>query len=232
MAEACASVLGGDYLAGLWRSHLLQCLLWYNSATGNDVWEGSEQNNAFRRRKATRSSPCTAPSWWWASMDCPLQHRRLFISEDDYADGKTEFADIVACHVTTLSLYGLYEVTAGTLTITGRLKQAAWVLVDDQTVRWELTDTSTVDPTPFEERICTTYSDDPDDIGGKVWALLLYHKGRGTRWMEGLISNPVDSEGPLVLGGMAYSLFGTARTGSNMVCVQLLRLCKRAQQVA
>jgi hypothetical protein len=90
------------------------------------------------------------------------------------------------------------KVTAGTLTIAGRLKQAAWILVHDQRARWELADTSTVEPTPFEERICTTYPDDPGDIEGKVWALPLYHKGRGTCWMEGLILSPVNNEGPLV----------------------------------
>jgi hypothetical protein len=59
IASLFAQKLGTDYLAGLWRSTLLSDLL----------WEANPGDSAMKQPLEYR-----APSWSWASMNCPVKY--------------------------------------------------------------------------------------------------------------------------------------------------------------
>ncbi|KAJ8473485.1 hypothetical protein ONZ51_g7844 [Trametes cubensis] len=87
IAEMFAPVLGPDYLAGLWRSTLLEDLLWRRDS--RDQGAVSSQR---RPQQDTR-----APTWSWASFDGPVEYLP-YLSRDDGRE--TIFlAEVVTCTV-------------------------------------------------------------------------------------------------------------------------------------
>ncbi|AEO65242.1 uncharacterized protein THITE_35556 [Thermothielavioides terrestris NRRL 8126] len=58
LAQAVVRESGGEYLAGLWKSGLIEGLLWHKAQPGRDI---------------TPTPEYVAPSWSWASVIGPLQ---------------------------------------------------------------------------------------------------------------------------------------------------------------
>ena len=93
------------YLAGLWKSHLVDQLLWEVSP-----------NTAASRPKAFR-----APSWSWASVDGRVGFRDILES-----NRQNKLAQVVDACVTTAPGDSTGTVTSGFATLKGRLIVAPW----------------------------------------------------------------------------------------------------------
>lgn len=93
------------YLAGLWRSHLIDQLLWEISP-----------NSLATRPKAFR-----APSWSWASVDGRVGFRDILESS-----GQSRLAEVVDASISTKPGDSTGAVTAGFVTLKGRLVSAPW----------------------------------------------------------------------------------------------------------
>jgi hypothetical protein len=68
IARAVQAHTGDRYLAGLWESNLISCLLWYSAwhpAGGNPVFDPSKPAPIFHARQ----TEYTAPSWSWAAIN-------------------------------------------------------------------------------------------------------------------------------------------------------------------
>lgn len=62
IARFVLEITGDEYCAGLWRSRILDCLLW-RKAENKPIKNPSSANPPRPRRE---------PSWSWASLDCPV----------------------------------------------------------------------------------------------------------------------------------------------------------------
>ena len=97
-----------DYIAGLWKPHLPQALLWYhNHVTGRDV------------SKPVRPMTPRAPSWSWAAWDFPEL-------EWEVTSADPVVAEVLDSTVTT-RLVGEGQEIQGTITLRGPLK-LGWLL--------------------------------------------------------------------------------------------------------
>ncbi|KAH3970438.1 hypothetical protein HBI81_020610 [Parastagonospora nodorum] len=88
IARHIASQSNDTYVAGLWRSNLIEGLTW--QATG------------YAKGRTSEPSAYRAPSWSWASIDGPFG--TFSVKADDFS----EVAEILDCHVTlkTDDVYG------------------------------------------------------------------------------------------------------------------------------
>lgn len=102
VAKHVATLLQGDYVAGMWRSHLEGELLWYVAQSGLPG-------------KTSRPAQYRAPSWSWASIDGPVQPGWSSI---DHSLVKVEEVHL---EYLTGDVFG--AVTRGWLRLRGALKQ-------------------------------------------------------------------------------------------------------------
>ena len=151
-----------EYLAGLWKSHLVACLMWWNgSITGHDPNRRGRTTNPYYDQKCLRPTKFRAPSWSWASIDGAISHHR--------GDHFTKTLEIVSCSVTLASSdlpFG--EVTGGSLKVTGDMKRAAWIHANGYQHLFSLA--PSIEPTgskyvPFR-RIGSCFVDSLDDLAG------------------------------------------------------------------
>jgi hypothetical protein len=84
LAAKIADQTGDTYVAGLWRAHLHDDLIW--QATG------------FVAKRTREPTQYRAPSWSWASIDGPFG---IFVRGTGWDVGKwTDVATVLDCHVT------------------------------------------------------------------------------------------------------------------------------------
>ncbi|KAM5341800.1 hypothetical protein ACJ41O_014831 [Fusarium nematophilum] len=83
LADLFAAQMGTDYIAGLWKSTLLKDLL----------WEVDADNSVSKRPLSYR-----APSWSWASVECPVKYLPGWIlsSQATAIDVKTQTLQIAS----------------------------------------------------------------------------------------------------------------------------------------
>ncbi|KAL5354459.1 hypothetical protein ACLOAV_000548 [Pseudogymnoascus australis] len=178
VAEYFSHVLGDEYLAGLWKAYLPQCLMWF--ARRSDDYDFSQLR---------RMDQYIAPSWSWASLNSPTWFGHRFGMPDDIEI----HVKVEVCSVTRAledMLFG--EVMEGHLTISGFLqpvicltrkqqhKSMAFSMVfgvkEPEPVLLSTPSPSTeVPPHPSPETF-TFYPDDPKDFLQKeahLHALLL-----------------------------------------------------------
>jgi hypothetical protein len=93
-----------EYLAGLWKNHLINQLLWM---TYTNLWK-------------SRPKRYLAPSWSWASVNGKVAFRDI-VEADEY----NKLAQVVDAKVMTRS-GKIGEVTGGYVRIRGKLVGAAW----------------------------------------------------------------------------------------------------------
>ena len=72
VAEFFSHILGDEYLAGLWKAYLPQCLMWF-----------SHRSDDYDFVKFTKSDQYIAPSWSWASFNGPIWFGYRFGMPDD-----------------------------------------------------------------------------------------------------------------------------------------------------
>jgi hypothetical protein len=112
IAEFFAGYLGkkkGEYVAGLWKGTLVVDLLWHN----------------FHEKPSSRLTGLGAPSWSWASTNCPITDS--FIGLVGHSDNFHPCVDVLECStvlVNELAPYG--AVVSGELVVHGWLKKV-WV---------------------------------------------------------------------------------------------------------
>ncbi|PSS00831.1 heterokaryon incompatibility protein-domain-containing protein [Coniella lustricola] len=109
LAKAFSRHLNGDeYLAGLWRSHLIKELLWKR-----EKWDNKGQRATATRHKAYR-----APTWSWASINGPVVWDVQLRFED--------CARVLAVAVEPVTADRTGEVRSALLTLCGYLVPLAW----------------------------------------------------------------------------------------------------------
>ncbi len=97
-----------DYIAGLWKPHLPQALLWFHShVTGRDV------------SKPVRPKTPRAPSWSWAAWDFPFLKWKVASSDPAFAE--------VLDSTMARRLVGQGEEVQGIITLRGLLRRG-WLL--------------------------------------------------------------------------------------------------------
>ncbi|KXX76935.1 hypothetical protein MMYC01_206153 [Madurella mycetomatis] len=102
VAKYVAALLQGDYVAGMWRSHLEGELLWYVIQSGLPG-------------KTSRPAQYRAPSWSWASIDGPVQPGWSSVSHS--------LIKVEEVHLEYLTGDVFGAVTRGWLRLRGALKQ-------------------------------------------------------------------------------------------------------------
>ncbi|KAK4155323.1 heterokaryon incompatibility protein-domain-containing protein [Chaetomidium leptoderma] len=102
IAKHLAALLQGDYVAGMWRSHLEGELLWF-VVKSNLPW------------KTSRPAKYRAPSWSWASIDGPVQPGWSNIDES--------LIKVEEVHLEYLTGDVFGAVTRGWLRLRGTLRQ-------------------------------------------------------------------------------------------------------------
>lgn len=106
--------LNDEYVAGLWKKHLLQHLTWAVApfeADGNWGWEQSRRPQAYQ-----------APSWSWASVNERIRHIGGFYSK--------ALASVIDFKVTLASTSEFGHIIDGYVRIWGRLTQATFQASD------------------------------------------------------------------------------------------------------
>ena len=86
IAKVLARKIGNIYLAGIWKQHVFQDLLWRVSPYDDDTtyWSNKEYIQESKRVRfckrpstVTPASSYRAPSWSWATLDGPVRFERL-----------------------------------------------------------------------------------------------------------------------------------------------------------
>lgn len=100
IAERYATILGDEYLAGLWRSSLARDILW--GGGGN--------------RRLSRSSDCNAPSWSWA-----VTSSKVSVPLEGTVDARFQ---VISCEVTLAFAEAKFgSVRGGRLHLRGRVRR-------------------------------------------------------------------------------------------------------------
>jgi Heterokaryon incompatibility protein (HET) len=122
IAEQMHKVLGDQYLAGLWRNHLADQLLW--------VAEYGRE----RTRKSKRSHEYLAPTWSWASIDGEIS-RLGYIS---YTDDRGIMIDILTVRVDLATASPFGQITGAFLQVRGKLAKAVMYVSTEPGGVWSL----------------------------------------------------------------------------------------------
>ncbi|KAK1752038.1 HET-domain-containing protein [Echria macrotheca] len=101
LAESFRVRTGDEYLAGLWKQDLPMQLCWYCP----HVWK----KDTLRLKADTYH----APSWSWASMNCPISTDRNYFSNN--RSGIISMVDILDATVSSSDPGGLHSFTSGEL---------------------------------------------------------------------------------------------------------------------
>jgi hypothetical protein len=106
-----------EYLAGIWRSLLIESLHWYPTS------------NPARSSMARRTHQYRAPTWSWASVEAPIRHIDLVLNDTPFA---TKFvAKIIAASATPKGLDPRGRVSEGYLRIQGPMGVAVVTAVGE-----------------------------------------------------------------------------------------------------
>ncbi|KAL2144178.1 hypothetical protein VTI28DRAFT_9469 [Corynascus sepedonium] len=116
IAQHIAALLQGDYVAGMWRSHLEGELLWYVAQSGVPG-------------KTSRPAQYRAPSWSWASIDGPVRPGWSFTNHS--------LIKIDEVHLDYLTGDVFGAVTGGWLRLHGPLRQLQLVRNYNRGHGWE-----------------------------------------------------------------------------------------------
>ncbi|KAI0723615.1 HET-domain-containing protein [Earliella scabrosa] len=167
-----------EYLAGLWRSTLVEDLLWYKKLD----------------RRHPRPQAYRAPSWSWASID----GRVLASSVDDRLDPnseETETCEIVGCEVveaTPAVPFG--AVSSGTLHLRAAMVEAVWNPDSSTPDIYVLTSTPSTSDSPTEPvHIGSAYPDCKEDVQD-IWAVPVLWNTTA-QYAAGLIVTRADEPG-------------------------------------
>jgi hypothetical protein len=109
IAEQMQKGLGDQYLAGLWRNHLADQLLW------------TAEYGRERTRKSTRPHEYRAPTWSWASIDGEIGR----LGHIRYSDDRGIMIDILAARVDLATASPFGQITGAFLQVKGKLAKAA-----------------------------------------------------------------------------------------------------------
>ena len=109
IASQLQKVLGDQYLAGLWRNHFADQLLW------------TAEYALTRSRKSTRPHDYRAPSWSWAAIDGEIDR----LGHIRYSDGRGIMVDVLAVRVDLASADPFGQITGAFLQVKGKLAKAA-----------------------------------------------------------------------------------------------------------
>ncbi|KAG4443091.1 hypothetical protein IFR05_001417 [Cadophora sp. M221] len=110
LASRFAGLLNDEYCAGLWRSRLAEDLLW--SCTSYP---------------GVRPVQYQAPSWSWAASNHHIVFRRVTIGTK--VSTQDPAFKVLDCKIETDEMSGLFStVKSGILTISGRLREALWLV--------------------------------------------------------------------------------------------------------
>ena len=113
IARELQPLMNSRYLAGLWEAQLPRQLLWV-----------AVRSPTARKIHSNIPMPYRAPSWSWASTDCPLQT----VIQWDWGGGRNRrdyLIDLLAAHVTPAADNdAMGQVVSGHLLIRGRMMEA------------------------------------------------------------------------------------------------------------
>ncbi|KAH9475660.1 hypothetical protein JR316_0011219 [Psilocybe cubensis] len=156
IAQVFQTVLGGDYLAGLWRNTLLSDLLWFK----------------FADMDMARPKIYRAPSWSWASVEGAIVPGKLF---DRELHATETLAEVISC--TVLLRYPEHpfgETKEGTLLLRARLEECRWNIRSSKFIYHKRTTQSNTDDSN-QKIIGTGYIDSKDDQDvHDVYAIPIY----------------------------------------------------------
>lgn len=105
LAKVMQHAFNDQYCAGMWKSHIVTQLSWLPSG-GQLLFPSTP-----------RPSPYRAPSWSWASLDCPISTGWF---QDDFPD-KIDLIDVLECEATNNSGDTTSTITGGYLRLSGWL---------------------------------------------------------------------------------------------------------------
>jgi hypothetical protein len=109
IAAQMHKVLGDQYLAGLWRNHFADQLLW------------TAEYASTRSRNSTRPHDYRAPSWSWAAIEGEIGR----LGHIRYSDGRGIMIDILAVRVELATTDPFGQITGAFLQVKGKLAKAA-----------------------------------------------------------------------------------------------------------
>jgi hypothetical protein len=124
-AHAVRDVVGGTYLAGIWKEDLLVGLLWSASSTWN------------RLKKA---KPRYCPSWSWAALDGVVDYHFRWIRCGNPRQESGLQLKLIEDHVEPVTVDSMGQVISGNLTVSGHIKKVMCLPVG-WGVAWERRDT-------------------------------------------------------------------------------------------
>lgn len=166
-----------QYLAGMWKSNLLETLLWMREA-----------KSPMKRPRRYR-----APSWSWASIDGEVDFPSRFAADDDDERRSRLVVQLVECHAkleNSLTPYG--AVRSGSLKLKGKLRWAIWYYDAEELVlhdkfRDEITGTTRKDAFQdgWEENMADRCMD--------IWCLEVFEQ-TGMYASRGLLLTEVSTE--------------------------------------
>ncbi|KAL5315869.1 hypothetical protein ACEPPN_016742 [Leptodophora sp. 'Broadleaf-Isolate-01'] len=110
LASRFAVLLNDEYCAGLWRSRLAEDLLW-----------------TCVSYPCVRSDNYQAPSWSWAASNHHIIFHRVTVSTK--VSTQDPAFSVLDCKIETEEIGGLFgSIKSGTLTVSGRLREALWLI--------------------------------------------------------------------------------------------------------
>ncbi|KAN0095690.1 HET domain containing protein [Hyaloscypha variabilis] len=123
-AHAVRDIIGGTYLAGIWKEDLLIGLLWSAYST---------------RNRLRKSKPRGCPSWSWAALDGPVVYQ-LYWMQFGYPRQESGLQlKLIEDHIEPLTVDSMGQVISGNLTVSGHIKKVMCLPVG-WGVAWERRD--------------------------------------------------------------------------------------------
>jgi hypothetical protein len=112
-AHAVRDIIGGTYLAGIWKEDLFVGLLW------------SAYSTRYRLRK---SKPRGCPSWSWAALDGPVDYN-LYWMQFGYPRRESGLQlKLIEDHIEPVTVDSMGQVIGGKLRVSGYMKKVTcWV---------------------------------------------------------------------------------------------------------
>jgi len=120
IAAQMQKILGDQYLAGLWRNHFADQLLW------------TAEYASTRSKKSTRPHEYRAPSWSWAAIDSEIGR----LGHIRYSDGRGIMVDVIAVCVNLASGDPFGQITGAFLQVKGKLAKAAMYVSEPPSGIW------------------------------------------------------------------------------------------------
>ena len=122
-------VVGGNYLAGIWKQNFLIGLLWSASST---------------RNRLTKPTKWRAPSWSWAALDSGIYYHLLWMQYTTPKPESDPWLKLAEDRVTMSGHDSMGQVTRRMLKVSGYVRRAAWLRPKRETITWEFRDFQTL----------------------------------------------------------------------------------------